>query len=109
MRRQEDNIKMGHQEILFDEVDWNQLIQNRTQWRNSVQMEMNCYYYYYYYYYLNFSLLSFQLENIHPSWDLVIKRNRLGGLIYNLGSSLQLNTYQELQIFAFVYMYLDAS
>jgi hypothetical protein len=41
MRRQEDNIKMDRQEILFDEVDWNQLIQNRTQWRNSVQTEIN--------------------------------------------------------------------
>jgi hypothetical protein len=66
-------------------------------------------YYYYYYYYLNFSLLSFQLGNIHLSWDLIINMNRLGGLIYNLESFLQLNMCQELQIFAFVYMYLDAS
>jgi hypothetical protein len=64
---------------------------------------------YYYYYYLNFSLLSFQLGNIHLSWDLIINRNRLGGLIYNLESFLQLNMCQELQIFAFVCMYLDAS
>jgi hypothetical protein len=42
---------MSRQELLFDEVDWNQLIQNRTQWRNSVQTEMNYHYYYYYYYY----------------------------------------------------------
>jgi len=34
---------------------------------------------------------------------------RLGGLIYSLESILQLNMCQELQIFAFVYMYLDAS
>ena len=33
----------------------------------------------------------------------------LGGLIYSLESFLQLNMCQELQIFAFVYMYLDAS
>jgi hypothetical protein len=69
----------------------------------------NYYYYYHYYYYLNFSLLSFQLGNIHLSWDLIINRKRLGGLIYNLESFLQLNMCQELQIFAFVYMYLDAS
>jgi hypothetical protein len=62
-----------------------------------------------YYYYLKFSLLSFQLGNIHLSWDLIINRNRFGGLIYNLESFLQLNMCQELQIFAFVYMYLVAS
>jgi hypothetical protein len=72
-------------------------------------METGYYYYYYYYYYLNFSLLSFQMGNIHLSWDLILNRNRLGGLIYNLESSLQLNMCQELQIFAFVCMYLDAS
>ena len=33
---------------------------------------------------MNFSLLSFQLGNIYLSWDLIINRNRLGGLIYNL-------------------------
>jgi hypothetical protein len=80
----------------------------------------NYYYYYYYHHhhhhhhqqqqhYLNFSLLSFQLGNIHLSRDLIINRNRLGGLIYNLESFLQLNMFQELEIFAFVYMYLDAS
>jgi hypothetical protein len=63
----------------------------------------------FFYYYLNFSLLSFQLGNIHLPWDLIINRNRLDGLIYNLESFLQLNMCQELQIFAFVYMYLDAS
>jgi hypothetical protein len=35
------------EEILFSEVDWNQLIQNRTQWRNIVQTEMNYYYYFF--------------------------------------------------------------
>jgi hypothetical protein len=58
---------------------------------------------------LNLSLLSFQLQNIHLSWDLIINSIRLGGLIYSLESSLQLNMCQELQIFAFVCMYLDAS
>jgi hypothetical protein len=53
--------------------------------------------------------LSFQLGNINLSRDLIINRNRLGGLIYNLESFLKLNMFQELQIFAFVYMYLDAS
>jgi hypothetical protein len=57
------------------------------------------YYYYYYCYYWNFSLLSFQLGNIHLSWDIIINRNRLYGLIYNLESFLQLNMCQELQIF----------
>jgi len=33
---------------------------------------------------------------------------RLGGLIYSLESFLQLNMCQELQILAFVCMYLDA-
>jgi hypothetical protein len=58
---------------------------------------------------LNFSLLFFQLGNIHLSWDLIINRIRLGGLIYKLESSLQLNMFQELQSFAFVCMYLDTS
>ena len=48
------------------------------------------------------------LGNIHLSWDLVINRIRLGGLIYSLERFLQLNICQELQIVAFVYMYLDA-
>ena len=65
--------------------------------------------YLFYYYYFNFSLLSFQLGNIHLSWDLIINRNRLGGLIYNLESFLRLNMFEELRIFAFIYMYLDTS
>ena len=48
------------------------------------------------------------LGNIHLSWDIVINRIRLGGLICSLKSSLQLNVYQELQIFAAVYMYSGA-
>jgi hypothetical protein len=47
--------------------------------------------------------------NIHLSWDSVINRIRLGGLIYSLESFLQLNMCRELQIFAFVYIHLDAS
>ena len=47
--------------------------------------------------------------NIHPSWDAVIKRIRLGGLICGLKRFLQLNMCQELQIFAAVYMYWGAS
>jgi hypothetical protein len=46
------------------------------------------------------------MGNIHLFWDLIINRSGLGGLIYNLESFLQLNMCQELQIFAFVYMYL---
>ena len=36
------------------------------------------------------------LGNIHLSWDVVINRIRLGGLICSLKSFLQLNMYQEL-------------
>jgi len=49
------------------------------------------------------------LGNIHLSWDVVINRIRLGGPICSFKSFLQLNMYQELQIFAFVYMYSGAS
>jgi len=42
------------------------------------------------------------MGNIHLSWDVVIKRIRLGGLICSLKSFLQLNMCQELQIFAVV-------
>jgi len=49
------------------------------------------------------------LGNIPLSWDAVINRIRLGGLICSLKSFLQLNTCQELQIFAVVYMYSGAS
>ena len=45
---------------------------------------------------------------IHPSWDLVINRIRLGVLICSLKSFLQLNMCHELQIFAIVYMYSGA-
>ena len=38
----------------------------------------------------------------------VINSNRLGGLIYNFKSFLQLNIFQELQIFVFVCTYWDA-
>jgi hypothetical protein len=62
-------------------------------------MHNNCYYYRI----SHFSALA------HISWDLVINRIRLGGLIYSLESFLQLNVCQELQIFAFVCMFLDAS
>ena len=48
------------------------------------------------------------LGNIHLSWDVVINRIRLAGLICSLRSSLQLNMCQELQIFASVYMYWGA-
>jgi len=49
------------------------------------------------------------LGNIRLSWDTVINRIRLGGLICSLKSFLQLNMCQELQIFADVYMYSGAS
>ena len=49
------------------------------------------------------------LGNIHLSWDVVINRIRLPGLVRSLKSFLQLNMCQELQIFAAVYMYWGAS
>ena len=48
------------------------------------------------------------LGNIHLSWDVVINRIMLRGLICSLKSFLQLNMCQELQIFAAVYMYWGA-
>jgi len=48
------------------------------------------------------------LRNIHLSCDVAINMIRLGGLICNLKSFLQLNMCQELQIFAVVYMYSGA-
>ena len=44
------------------------------------------------------------LGNIHLSWDAVINRIRLGGLICSLKSFLQLNMCQELQIFLHLYI-----
>jgi hypothetical protein len=46
-------------------------------------------------------------KNLHIL-KYVINRIRLGGLVCNLKSFLQLNMFQELQIFAFVCMYSDA-
>ena len=61
--------------------------------------------------FLLFEFLTSQLwlGNIHLSWDVVINRIRLGGLICSSESFLQLNMFQELEIFAFVYMYSGAS
>ena len=56
------------------------------------------YYYYYYYYYHRIS------HFIHLSWDMVINRIRLGGLIYSLENFLQLNMCREIQIFLIVYI-----
>jgi len=42
---------------------------------------------------------QFWLGNIHLSWDVVINKITLGGLICSLKSFLQLNMCQELQIF----------
>ena len=57
---------------------------------------------------IEFFTSQLQLGNIRLSWDIIINRNRLDGLIYNFKSFLQLNMFQELQIFAFVCTYLDA-
>ena len=64
-----------------------------------------CCNYYYYYYFVEFLTSQLWLGHIHLSWDVVINRIRLGGLICSLKSFLQLNMCQELQIFAVVYMY----
>jgi len=66
------------------------------------------YYYYYYYYYYRISHFSAVAGNFHLSWDIIINRIRLDGLIYNLKRFLQLNMFQELQIFEFVCTYSDA-
>jgi len=58
---------------------------------------------------IEFFTSQLSLGNIHLSWDVVINRIRLGGRICSLKSFLQLNMCQELQIFAVVYMYSDAS
>jgi len=53
---------------------------------------------------IEFFISQLWLGNIHLSWDVVINRIRLGGLICSLKSFLQLNMCQELQIFAVVYI-----
>ena len=58
---------------------------------------------------IEFFTSQFWLGNIPLSWDVVINRIRLGGLICSLKSFLQLSMCQELQIFAVVYMYWGAS
>jgi len=64
---------------------------------------------YYYYYYYEFLTSQLWLGNIRLSWDVIINRIRLDGLICSLKSFLQLNMCQELQIFAVVCMYWGAS
>jgi hypothetical protein len=66
------------------------------------------YYYYYYYYYYRISHFSLLAGKYSPILGFSNQKISLGGLIYSLESFLQLNMCQELQIFAFVYMYLDA-
>jgi len=47
------------------------------------------------------------LGNNHLSWDAVINRIRLGGLICSLESFLQLNICQELQFLQlYIYIYI---
>jgi len=60
---------------------------------------------------INIEFLTSQLwlGNIHVSWDAVINRIMLGGLICSLKSFLQLKMCQELQIFVVVYMYWGAN
>ena len=57
---------------------------------------------------IDFVTSQLWLGNIPLSWDVVINRIRLGGLICSLKSFLQLNMCQELQIFAAVCMYWGA-
>jgi hypothetical protein len=57
---------------------------------------------------IEFLIFQLWLGNFHLSWDVVINRIRLGGLICSLKSFLQLIMCQELEIFAVVYMYSGA-
>jgi hypothetical protein len=65
-----------------------------------------CFCYYYYYYWI--SHFSASAGKHSPVLGYVMNRNRLGGLICNLKSFLQLNIFLELQIFAFVCTQSDA-
>jgi hypothetical protein len=69
------------------------------------------YYYYYYYYHHHhhhqISHFSAIAGKHSPVLGYVINRKRLGGLICNFESFLQLNMFQELQIFFFVCTYSD--
>jgi hypothetical protein len=67
------------------------------------------YYYYYYYYHYHNRISHFSASAGKHSGILgyVINRNRFGGLTYNLKSFLQLNMFQELQIFPYVCTYSD--
>ena len=58
---------------------------------------------------IEFLTSQLQLGNIHLSCDVVINRITLDGLIYSLESFLQLNMCRDLQIFAFVCLYLGAN
>jgi hypothetical protein len=60
------------------------------------------------YYYYRISYFSASAGKHSPILEYVINRNRLGGFICNSKSFLQLNMFQELQIFAFVCMYSEA-
>jgi hypothetical protein len=54
-------------------------------------------------------IIQHSLEyNIHPSWDVVSNRIRLGGLICSLKTFLHLNMCNELQIILVVYVYSGA-
>ena len=57
---------------------------------------------------IEFLTCKLWLGNIHLSWDVVINRITLGGLVCSLKSFLQLKMCQELQIFAVVCMYWGA-
>jgi hypothetical protein len=70
------------------------------------QTYVNYYYYYYYYYHNRILHFSTSAGKHSPILRYVISRNRLGGLIYNLKSFLQLNMFQELQIFALLLLLL---
>ena len=79
-----------------------------------LKLQISHYYYYYHHHHLNHHIIEFLTSqlwfgNVHLSWDVVINRIRLGGLICSLKSFLQLNMCLELQIFAAVYMYWGAS
>ena len=76
--------------------------------RNIVAFSYYYYYYHHHHHHHRISHFSALAGKRLPILGYVINRNRLGGLICNLKSFLQLNMFQELQIFAFVCTYSDA-
>jgi len=85
----------------------NELLNNTGHVTNGIDYYYYYYYYYYHYHYHRISHFSASAGKHSPILGYVINRKKLGGLICNLKSFLQLKMLQELQIFAFVCTYSD--